>query len=115
MQDLPSHRTTIGTLSRFINKHCLDHVLYLASESSSDSLSQQRFPDMLYAYLSGHIEVRLRNARTGGDRLLLQLFYDLIEDAPQIVWTTLASYYLEVFRQTPEPESGNWMVPDPLD
>lgn len=112
MQDLPSHRTTIGTLCRFLNANCHHYIMYLASESCPTTAKD--FGEQLYAYLSRHAEVRLKNDLQVGDRLLWQLLYDLIEDAPEMVWSTLATYYLEVFQQTESPESGNWMCLDPL-
>jgi hypothetical protein len=45
---------------------------------------------------------------------MYELLYNLIEYAPESVWSSLAAYYLEVFAQTEEPESGNWIRPDPL-
>jgi len=109
MQDLPSHRTQVGTLSRFLKKNSLNYILYLVSECGPNEL-----PDALYCYLSLHAECRMRNARSKGDRLVYQLLHDMIEDTPDSVWSALAAEYLELLPQVKEPESGNWIAPDPL-
>ena len=107
MENFSSHKTQVGTLSQFLNKNCLNYILYLVSECAPNEL-----PDVLYGYISRHAEVRMRNARSQGDRLVYQLLYDMIEDTPDSVWSALATKYLEVFSQVKEP--GNWICPDPL-
>jgi len=109
MENFSSHKTQVGTLSQFLNKNCLNYILYLVSECAPNEL-----PDVLYGYISRHAEVRMRNARSQGDRLVYQLLYNMIEDAPDSVWSALAAEYLELFPQVKEPESGNWICPDPL-
>ncbi len=114
MQDLPSYRTTIGTLCRFLNDNCHEYIMYMASESQPTTAED--FGDQLYAYLSRHVDSRIRNwvVDKEGDKNLWQLLYNFIEDAPQMVWTSLGVYYLEQFKQSEPPESGNWICPDPL-